>query len=133
MQQQRDPRPTAAALDALAAAADEFLEEGFAWSVHEKLFNDTEPEYRREAMEKLLPKRQSPDGFYLWLQHLVWLEGIRDIAPNLQLTALEVQGLAVLTRARNRFQRTHPPCPYCGMANDEGEMTCHSCLKEINR
>lgn len=124
--------PEAALLiDALAAAADEFLEEGYAYPVALQQLKHTAPEYLGEAIEKLLPHRTSADGLFVWFKHLVWLEGILDIQPQLELTASEVEGLKILRQARTRFLQSHPPCPHCGMPNERGTLTCRDCLKGI--
>lgn len=120
-------------LDALASAADEFLEEGYAYPVAAHELKATAVEHQAEAAIMLFPRRASGDGFFVWLHHLVWVEGILDVQPQLQLTASEVEGLRILRQARTRFLRSHPPCPHCGMPNEQGTMQCRDCLKEIKR
>ncbi len=119
--------------DALAAAAEEFLEEGYAYPIAARELRNTAPEYQAEASLKLFPRRRSADGFFLWLQHLIWLEGVLEIQPHLELTAEQVEGLRILRLARSRFLRSHPPCPHCGMPNDPDTFNCRDCLKKVKR
>lgn len=118
----------------LEQAAKEFLIEGYEWPEVEKVLRSTaDPAARQEAREKLLSPRTVPDGCFYFLQHIIWLDGMLEIAPHLPLFAEEAEGLLILRRARNWFQRTHPPCPYCGMPNEEHALQCRECLKEIAR
>jgi hypothetical protein len=119
--------------DLLERAAGEFLIEGYEYRTAEKILRDTHPDDREEAREKLLSPRTVPDGCFVFLQHIIWLEQVLEIVPGIQLSADEVSGILVLRRARNQFQRTHPPCPHCGMPNDETALCCRECMKEISR
>lgn len=127
------PRPSAPSGAALELAIEEFLEEGYAYQVNRLEIEETPEADREEALRKMLPPRLQAEGYFCWLRHLVWLDGIRELAPELRCTALEVEGLAALHRARNRFQRSHPPCPGCGMPNEETNHRCHQCLKDLKR
>jgi len=124
-------REPAMALAALAQAVEDFFEEGYAFQVNQREIDETPAHLRSAALTAMLPARTQAEGFYAWVRYLVWLDGIRELAPSLVLTAAEAEGLAVLRRQRNKFQREHPPCHHCGMPNAEGEYSCHACLKEI--
>jgi hypothetical protein len=118
-------------LDLLERAIDEFLEEGFAYTRNRREIEETAPEHRAAAMREWIPQRSQAEGFFGWLRYLVWLDGIREIVPLLPLSVAEVEGLSLLQRCRNRFQRSHPPCLHCGMPNSEYDFSCHHCLKEL--
>lgn len=117
----------------LERAAGEFLLEGYEYRTAGKIIQDTHPDDREEAREKLLSPRTVPEGCFVFLQYLIWLEQVLEIVPSLQLMAEEVAGLLILRRARNRFQHAHPPCPHCGMPNEEHALSCRECMKEISR
>jgi hypothetical protein len=116
----------------LEKAAQEFLVEGYEYQAAEKTLRDTPPELLPEARAHLLPKRTVPDGCFVWLNHLVWLESVLEVVP-LSLLAIEVEGIIVLRRARERFQRDHPPCPACGMPNEKHALRCRECMEEIKK
>jgi hypothetical protein len=120
-------------LTALELAIDEFLEEGYAYQLNRREIEETPDELRAEAIREMLPRRSQTEGYFSWLRYLVWLDGVRELAPEMQYTAVEIEGLSVLRRARNRFQRSHPPCWGCGMPNDVYQFSCHHCGKEIKR
>jgi hypothetical protein len=117
----------------LTRAAEEFLNEGYEYQSAERILRETPPELQAEARRKLLPSRTVPDGCFVWLGYLVWLEGVLEIAPSLPLLASEAEGLLILRRARMRFRASHPPCPHCGMPNEEHALRCRECMKEIQR
>lgn len=125
-------REAGANLAALRIAATEFFEEGFAFAAVEDILRNTSPEHLEEAERVHLPRRQSADGLFDWLHHLIWLEGALEVQPSLMLTAVELQGLQVLRRARHEFERTHPRCPQCSNANDRYDFRCRSCGAELN-
>ena len=126
-------RPASSDLAGLELAIDEFLEEGYAYQVNRQEIEETPAELRAEALREMLPERSQAEGFFTWLRYLIWLDGVREFTPSLQLTGAEVQGLGVLHRCRNRFQRSHPPCFGCGMPNEQHAHRCHNCLKELKR
>jgi hypothetical protein len=117
-------------LKLLATAAAEFFNEGFCAPEAERILAQTRPELRGIARAKLIPPRTVPDGAFGWIAHLVWLEGVLEIV-QVQLTAVEVEALIALKRARNKFQFEHPPCPHCGMPNEAHALCCRECMKEI--
>jgi hypothetical protein len=120
-------------LPAIEKAIDEFLEEGYAYQVNRHEIEETPAELRAEALRNMLPERTQADGYFGWLRYLVWLDGVRELAADLQLSAAEVQGLGILHRCRNKFQRSHPPCMHCGMPNEDHEFRCHNCMGELKR
>jgi len=117
-------------LKLLARAAQEFFNEGFSAPEAERILERTPPELRAAARATLMPPRTVPDGAFGWVGYLIWLEGVLEIV-QVRLTAVEVEALITLKRARNRFQAEHPPCPHCGMPNEAHALCCRECMKEI--
>lgn len=111
-------------------AAAEFFAEGFMHAEIERIIENTEPAMRAEAYETMRPKRSVPDGCFTWIAHLVWLERLLEIV-DAPLTAQEAEGLMALKSERARFQAEHPPCPKCGMPNEEHAFRCRECMAEI--
>ncbi len=111
------------------AAAEYFLE-GFMYAEIDRVLKNTLPETRAEAYERMRPQRTVPDGCFAWIGHLVWIENMLEIA-DLQLTAVEAEGLLLLKRERSRFQSEHPPCPKCGMPNEAHAFKCRECMADI--
>jgi hypothetical protein len=115
----------------LRRAAAEYFVEGFLGGELRRILAQTEDvEARLAARERMLPQRQAPDGYFVWINHLVWLERLLEIAP-VRLTAAEVEGLMVLKDERNRFEAAHPACPHCGMPNERLTLRCRECGGEI--
>lgn len=117
---------------ALRRAVAEFFAEGFEMSTAASILRDTPAELQGEARGKLLPVRTVPDGSYVWIGYLVWLERLLEVTP-LPLSAAEAEGLLVLKRERARFQAEHPPCPHCGLPNESHATRCRECMEEIAR
>jgi hypothetical protein len=115
----------------LRRAAAEFFLEGFFAKEAERVLANTPPELQEEARKSILPARTAPDGAFEWIEYLFWLERVLEIV-DLPLTGVEVEGLLVLKRERNRFQAEHPPCPHCGMPNEPHSLRCRECMEEIN-
>ena len=112
-------------------AAAEYFIEGFVYAeLHRMLESTPTLEGRLAARASLQPPRSVPDGCFVWINHLVWLERLLEIAP-VPLTAAEAEGLMVLKRERDRFQAEHPPCPKCGMPNAIHALRCRECMEEI--
>jgi hypothetical protein len=116
----------------LRQAAKEFFEEGYAYPEANRILAQTAPELQAEARKNLLPPRTLPEGYYIWVAHLIWLERVLEIVP-LQLSAIEVEGLILLKQERNRFQAAHPPCPYCGLPNEAHALLCRECGGQIGK
>lgn len=114
----------------LRRAAAEYFTEGFMHAEIERILKNTEPALRAEAYETMRVKRSVPDGCFTWVAHLLWLEEILEVAQP-ALTAEQAEGLVVLKRERKRFQAEHPPCPKCGMPNEEHAFRCRECMAEI--
>jgi hypothetical protein len=114
-------------------AAEEFLNEGYEYQAAKKILDDTPPELQSAARAQLLPKRTVPDGCFIWLNYLIWLEGVLEVVPSLPLLAVEVEGLLALRRSRDRFRSTHPACPSCGMPNEPHALRCRECMGEISK
>lgn len=119
-------------LEALARAAAEFFEEGYEYPIASKILAETPVQLLPEARRNLLAQRTAPDGSFVWLSYLVWLDRILDVA-ELRLSAVEAEGLLVLRRERNRFEAAHPPCPKCGMPNAAHLLRCRECMAEIGK
>lgn len=118
-------------LQTLAQAADDFFEEGFQLPFALKVIADTEPEERAEAEEKLLPRRMYADGYYIWLQYLIWLDGVIELQQGQRLTVAELEGMRVLRSARSRFLKAHPPCHHCGQPEETTVVRCRHCGMEL--
>lgn len=115
----------------LQRAAAEFFIEGFVAPEVARILAATEPEQQEAARESLIPPRTVPDGALAWIGYLIWLEKVLEIV-DLPLNGIEVEALMVLKRERNRFQAEHPPCPHCGMPNEEHAFRCRECMGEIS-
>jgi hypothetical protein len=111
------------------ALAEYFLE-GFEGVELDRRIKSTPEDLRLQALESLQRRRTVPDGCFLWVQHLIWLERMLEIAP-VPLSAVEALGLIELKRERNRFQAEHPACPHCGLPNEPHAFTCRECMAEI--
>jgi hypothetical protein len=116
----------------LRTAAQEFFEEGYAYPEANRILSQTLPENQAVARKALLPQRTLPDGYYIWIAHLIWLERILEIAP-VEMAAVEVEGLVLLKQERGRFRAEHPPCPHCGMPNEPHALRCRECMGEIGK
>ncbi len=116
----------------LRRAAAEYFVEGFMASEIRRMVEGTPPELREEALESMAPPRTTPDGCFVWINYLLWLERLMEIAP-VRLTAVEAEGLMVVKRERERFQAEHPPCPHCGLPNEKHALHCRECMEVINR
>lgn len=116
--------------DLVRRAAAEYFVEGFVGGEIQRILKNTDPDLREEARRSLAPARTTPDGCFVWINYLVWLEQLLEIAP-VPLTAAEAEGLMVLKRERNNFQAEHPPCPHCGMPNEKHALNCRECMAEI--
>jgi hypothetical protein len=125
-------RDAARDLQGLRTAAREFFEEGYAYPEASRTLAQTAPEHQAEARKALLPQRTLPDGYYVWIAHLIWIERVLEIV-SLDLAAVEVEGLLMLKQERNRFQAAHPPCPHCGMPNEAHALICRECMGEIGK
>lgn len=119
-------------LKGLRTAAQEFFEEGYASSEANRTIAATPPEHQAEARKALLPQRTLPDGYYIWIAHLIWVERVLEIV-RLDLAAVEVEGLLMLKQERSRFQSAHPACPHCGMPNEMHALVCRECMGEIGK
>jgi|GEM_PF-6443994 len=111
-------------------AAAEYFSEGFQYGDIARTIENTPPEERVAAYESLRPRRTVPEGCFVWIAHLVWLEGMLKVAP-IQLTAEEAASLQVLKEERQHFQATHPACPRCGLPNSPHAFRCRECMAEI--
>ncbi len=119
-------------LSTLHLAAAEFFAEGYEYPLVARILRDTAPEHQIEARKRLMPVRTVPDGCFLWIGYLVWLERVMELA-DVPLSGIEIEGLLILKRERNRFQAQHPPCPRCGMPNEVHALRCRECMEEISR
>ena len=117
-------------LELLKRAAAEFFVEGFVAPEAQRILANTPPEAQQEALESLVPPRTVPEGAFVWIGYLLWLERVIEIA-EVPLTAIEVEGLLALKRERAAFQAAHPPCPHCGMPNEAHALRCRECMSEI--
>lgn len=118
-------------LKLLRRAAAEYFIEGFLSAETRRRLDQALPEERIDVLEAMQPLRTVPEGCFTWIAHLIWLEQVLEIVP-VPLTASEVEGLLVLKQERLRFQAEHPPCPKCGMPNEEHAIRCRECMAELN-
>lgn len=73
-----------------------------------------------------------PQGYSLWLSHLMWLEGILAGDPSAagSLSYEEIRGLEVLREARRHAQAAFTSCPHCGRPSS-GQLACSHCGKAL--
>lgn len=114
----------------LKRAAAEFFIDGFAAPEVNRILASTAPELQEAARASLCSPHTVPDGGFVWIGYLIWLEQVLEIV-DLPLMAVEVQALMVLKRERNSFQASHPPCPHCGLPNEAHALRCRECMGEI--
>jgi hypothetical protein len=114
----------------LRRAAAEFFIEGFMAAEVARIVANTPPENQEAALKSLMAPRTVPEGGFIWINYLIWLERVLDLV-DVPLTAVEVEALMVLKRERIRFQNEHPPCPHCGMPNEAHALRCRECMGEI--
>ena len=113
-------------------AVQEFFQEGYEYPEYAKMAKGTRPEHLAAMRAKSFTPRTLPDGYYTWVYYLVWLERILEVSP-ISLYASEAQGLVLLKQERDRFQASHPPCPHCGMPNEQHAFRCRECMGEIGQ
>ncbi len=90
-----------------------------------------DPEQLRAAAA---PQRTLSPGYYMWLGYVV-----ETIAEPLEagiafrdadLGADEIMTLGILSEARAKFRRLHPPCSGCGkLLRNEWDKTCNDCQR----
>jgi len=114
----------------LRRAAAEFFIAGFVAPEVARILAGTPPELQEAARASLSPPRTVPDGGFVWIGYLIWLERVLEIL-DLPLTAVEVEALMVLKSERSKFQAAHPACPHCGMPNEAHALRCRECMGEI--
>lgn len=74
-----------------------------------------------------------PLAYQIWLDYLFELDTLLPyvhLDPR-ALTALELQGLLALARARTRFLRRHIFCPHCDAPSPRSAQRCAHCHKEL--
>ena len=121
--------------EGLRAAALELMEEALdapQREANEQLADyAAEPEQLRGAAQ---PKRTLSPGYYMWLGYVAEVieqplkAGIafRDA----DLGADEIMALTILSEARAKFRRLHPPCNGCGkLLRNEWDKTCNDCQR----
>lgn len=113
----------------LKCAAAEFFLEGFMAREVARKLEHTPPELQGAARQSMMP-RTIPDGGFVWIGYLLWLEQVLEIVP-VTLNAWEVEALMVLKRERACFQAEHPACSHCGMPNEAHALCCRECGGEI--
>jgi hypothetical protein len=93
--------------------------------------HSVDPELVRAAAQ---PKRTLSPGYYMWLGYVAEaiaepLEagiGFRDA----DLGADEIVALGILSEARAKFRRMHPPCNGCGKPlRYEWDKSCNDCQR----
>lgn len=111
----------------LRIAAREVFEEGLAWKrVQRRLLLDRVPD-RAEFIEQCMPARNLADGYYAWIDYLLWLSTMHDVVSFRDLTASEAEGIRLVRAARDEFAARHVHCPKCGELNDRAAVGCSSC------
>jgi hypothetical protein len=115
----------------LRIAAREYYEEGWGWrkvrrASKQQLAN------REEFIRKTLPPRTLADGYYLWIDYLVWLLSTVETLRIETLAASEVEGIRIVSEARAEFARKHPRCYRCGAQNENFAMRCAECQQDFS-
>jgi hypothetical protein len=121
--------------EGLRIAALELMEEALDAPQREK--NEQLAEYASDpdAIRAAAEKRTLSPGYYMWLGYVAETiaqpleEGITFSEANVD--ADEITTLGILSEARVKFRRLHPPCSGCGkpLAN-EWDKTCNDCQRE---
>jgi hypothetical protein len=121
--------------EGLRAAALEMMEE--ALDAPQREANENLAEFTADPEQLLAaaaPKRTLSPGYYMWLGYIA-----EAIAQPLEagiafrdadLGADELAGLTILSEARAKFRRMHPPCGGCGKPlRYEWDKTCNDCQR----
>lgn len=84
-------------------------------------------------IEKLLPEKTLSPSYYEQVLYLLWLED--KMSAGIEFSAIsadEAEGLGAIQRARQQFNREHPPCANCGKrVGFRGQKRCAGCGKEL--
>lgn len=121
--------------DGLRVAALELMEETLDASQREAIEDLAElAEDPGQLLEAAEPKRTLSPGYYMWLGYIA-----ETIAAPLEagiafrdadLGADEFMGLTILSEARAKFRRMHPPCGGCGKPlRNDWDKTCNDCQR----
>jgi hypothetical protein len=121
-------------VEGLKQALRELLEEAFSLSRVEKSMEGANEAAQQRMLASLPPRTLSP-GYYKAAEYLLWLEQHLEVgAPAGTMVAWEADGLCVVARARDEFEREHPACGACGALQDSRWMAkCCACGAEFRR
>jgi hypothetical protein len=114
--------------EGLRQAIGELLERGFAESRVTRSLDDAEDGCAELMFGSLPPLTLSP-GYYKRAEYLLWLDEQKKVGVlNSNWTLSEADGLAAVARARNEYERNHPPCGVCGKLQESPFATsCCGC------
>lgn len=123
-------------LEGLARALPLFFE--FAARSAEPAFVKRRRAWREQAAAnparfRDIPFPDIPLAHEMWIAHLAWLDAV-DTSAGWQpgdLTADEIDGLALYRRERERFRAGHKTCPACGSMNNAVQNWCGGCGKNF--
>jgi hypothetical protein len=120
--------------DALQQALFDLFEESFCWMREAPHGKDIDAAERERIERTLAPRLLSP-GYYKLARHLLWLEARLKVGvPIAAMTAREADGLCAAARARNEWERGHPPCSKCGERQDTRfALMCWNCGCEFTK
>ncbi|SRR5579884_170075 len=116
----------------LRIAARESLEEGWALQGAERTLRLGRAQDRAAYIERRLPKRTLAEGYYTWIDYLLWLSDVHEVVSFRNLTATEVEGIRIVREARDQFLARHPRCGKCGAMNDRSALNCADCGVEFS-
>jgi NADH pyrophosphatase NudC (nudix superfamily) len=118
--------------DALQQALLDLFEESFTWLREKPRGKDVDAAELARIESTLAPRLLSP-GYYKLGEYLLWLEArLKAGVPIAAVAAVEADGLCAVARARNEWERGHPPCSKCGERQDTRfALMCWNCGQEF--
>lgn len=123
-------------MEGLQVALRELFEEAYLREAVAGVMERADEAARARALDDL-PERSLSPGYYDRSTYLLDLASAIDCGVTYDAGLLcrdDVRGLQVLKRAKNEFERDHPPCPRCGTRQDNKWVTvCRSCSLTFSR
>lgn len=111
----------------LRIAASEAFEQGWAWHGAMRTLRRGRVADQTEFLQRVIPQRSLAEGYYAWIDYLIWLSATHDIVPFRELSAIEVEGIKIIRAARDKFLSDRVRCGKCGSLNDKHALACSEC------
>jgi hypothetical protein len=122
--------------EGLQVALRELFEESYLRDAIGMLIEDADIETADRAYEDLPVRTLSP-GYYTRAEYLIDLGSAIDTGAQYSAAMMDrsdIRGLQALKRAKVLFENDHPPCPGCGVRQDNRFATqCRSCSTKFRK